>query len=300
MDTLDKILTIKQESIVDSVKRWGVDAIVNTAHPTLRRGDKDCVDGAINKKIDEASGETDKLQEIIEEEWAAQYKGNPPIVKCKRGDILVTSGGDFCRYIIHTVGPENDNDGKWPAVSSSRCTNILRKCYRKIIFEALQNAKIKKIAIPVISAGNYRLDFEQAFKVGISEVYNVLLEEKRKDPEMFEYAGIEKIYFCINDENNFEIARKLMMQYRHIFKMEKRIVVFKTWESQAKYLKEIRLYDSQKGYFSIAKGLRTFVVLIRFFSIYTYLKDWLGKECWEHRRQVVEVVVCGKLLLYSR
>ncbi|MBP3678155.1 MAG: hypothetical protein J6I97_07405 [Agathobacter sp.] len=37
--------------------------------------------------------------------------------------------------------------------------------------------------------------------------------------------------------------------------------------------------------------------MIRFCSLYTYLKDLIGKEIWENRRHVVEIVTFGKMLL---
>lgn len=288
---------IRKGNIVDAVERWDVDALVNAAHPTLRRGKGHCVDAAINERIDALSGRNNRLWEVIQREWKRQHKGDKSIIKCKRGDIFVTSGDKLCRYIIHTVGPKNDKNNRRPDVCSSSCINTLKSCYKKLTLEALQNVEIKKIAIPVLSAGNYKMDFEVAFKVAISEIYNTLLEQKQEDPELFGYSNLEKVYLVIDDTINFTNAQNILKEYREIFEQEKRITVFKTWESQAHYFKEIQLYDSQKGYFSIAKFLRMLIVGIRFGSLYTYLKDWIGKEHWERRRQVVEVVVVIKMFL---
>lgn len=288
---------IRKGNIVDAVERWEVDALVNAAHPTLRKGKGHCVDAAINKKIDTLSGRENRLREIIQEEWERQYPDDKSVIKCKRGDIFITSGDKLCKYIIHTVGPKNDKDNRKPEVCSSSCINTLRSCYKKMTLEALQNREIKKIAIPILSSGNYKMDFEVAFKVAISEIYNTLLEQKKRDPELFGYSNLEKVYLIIEDTTNFTIAQKIFKNYQAIFEREKRIVVFKTWESQAHYFKEIQLYDSQKGYFSVAKFLRKLIVGIRFCSLYTYLKDWIGKENWECRRWVIEVVAVIKMLL---
>lgn len=141
---------IRKGNIVEAVERWGVDALVNAAHPTLRRGKGHCVDAAINQKIDILSGRNNRLCEVIQEEWKRQHKEDKSIIKCKRGDIFVTSGDKLCKYIIHTVGPKSDKNNRKPDVCSSSCINTLKSCYKKITLEALQNIEIKKIAIPVL------------------------------------------------------------------------------------------------------------------------------------------------------
>lgn len=294
---INEMIEIKQGDIVEVVEKQKIDAIVNAVHPTLRRGEGYCVDAAINKRLDKLSRRKNRLQKLIKKEEQKYQKNDTSIIKCKRGEILVTSGDRLCKYIIHTVGPQNDNDNKIPKGCSSSCIQTLKSCYRKIILEVLENKSIKTLAVPILSAGNYGMDFELAFKVGISEVYNTLLEKKQQDVELFQLSKLEKVYFIIDKEENFNIAEEVQEKYQDIFEEENRISVFKTWESQLQYWKEVRLYDSKKGYFSIAKSFREFIIILRFFSIYTYLKDWIGKENWEHRRQVVEVVAFGKMIL---
>lgn len=291
------MIELIQGDIVKVVKNKKIDVIVNAAHPTLRRGKGDCVDAAINRKLDALSGEKNRLQTLVDKTWRDLHNDNNVLIKCKRGDILVTSGDRLCKYIIHTVGPKNDKNDKKPKVCSSSCINILRSCYRKIILEILNNKSVKTIAIPILSAGNYKVDFELAFKVGISEVYNTLLEKKQQDTELFYLSRLEKVYFVIDKEEKFKIAQDIQARYQNIFKQEKRLSIFKTTESQKQYWKEVQLYDSKKGYFSIAKKFREFILMIRFASLYTYLKDLIGKEIWEKRRQVVEIVTFGKMLL---
>lgn len=294
---INEMIVIKQADIVEFVETEKIDAIVNAVHPTLRRGKGHCVDAAINERLDELSRCKNYLQKLINEGEKKDNKSNNDIIKCKRGDILVTSGDRLCKYIIHTVGPQNDNDNEKPRVCSSSCINTLRSCYRKIILEVLSNKYIRTIAIPILSAGNYGIDFELAFKVGISEVYNTLLEKKQQDTELFQLSRLEKVYFIIDGDENFRVAQEIQRKYEPVFQKEKRISVFKTRESQLQYLKEVRLYDSQKGYFSIAKFFRQFIIKLRLFSIYTYLNDWIGKQSWERRRQVVEIVALGKMIL---
>ena len=297
MCTLDTFIEIKYGSIENAPEDWGVDTIVNAAHPTLRRGTGYCVDAAIHQKIDDINKKYDFLQEEIKKEWREQHQEDESVIKCKRGEIFVTSGCGLCRYIIHTVGPRNDIDSRKPRVCSSSSIDTLKSCYKNVILEALKKSEIKKIAIPVLSAGNYEFDFDVAVKVGVSEVYNTLLEEKKRDIELFGYSTLEKIYFVIDDKENYKVAKRIFKNYQYIFRKEKRIVIFKTHESQAQYLKEIQLYDSQKGHFSVVNFSRKLIVWMRFLSIYTYLKDWVGKEDWERRRKLVEIVVIIKIIL---
>lgn len=297
MCTLDKLIEIKPGKIEKAPKAWGADTIVNAAHPTLRRGKGECVDYAIHKKIDMLNKEDGFFKKKIHEECFQKFNGNVPEIKCKRGDIFITQGYNLCKQIIHTVGPENDKYNKFPYVSSSSCINTLRSCYRKIVLEALENTDIHIIALPILSSGNYGFDFNQAFRIGLSEVYNVLLEQKNKDREFFKYSGIEKILFIIPDQENFKEAKRIYQRNVSVMKQEKRLVTFKTWESQAQYLKEVVMYDSRRGYFSIAKTLRGFLICFRFFSLYVYLKDLFGKWNWEKRRQAVEWTVIIKMLL---
>lgn len=295
--SIDKMLRIRKGNIVEIVEKYKIDAIVNAAHPTLRRGEGNCVDAAINQRLDELSGCENRLQELLKETWKESHNNENSVIKCKRGDILLTSGDKLCRYIIHTVGPQNDKNDKRPKVCSSSCIDTLRSCYRKIILEVLNNKSIETLAVPVLSSGNYGMDFELAFKVGISEVYNTLLEKKRQDTELFELSKLEKIYFVVKEDEDFEIARNIKADYQRVFKKENRISIFNTMESQSQYWKEVQLYDSKKGYFSIAKRFRECIIMIRFCSFYTYLKDWIGENDWEHRRKIVEFVTFAKMFL---
>ena len=63
-------------------------------------------------------------------------------------------------------------------------------------------------------------------------------------------------------------------------------------------MKEVNLYDEQRGYFAIAKLTRQLLIILRyFFSLWTLLKDWFGKWDWVVRRQVIEMVAFFKTIV---
>lgn len=298
MIALEEFIEVLQGNIENAKEEWEVDTIVNAARPSLMGGSGLCVDAAIHKKIDSIHDSKGFLKKEILRELGEPINSNENKIRCRRGSIVKTAGYKLCESIIHTVGPRNDEDGKWPNTCSSSTVNTLKSCYREIINEALEDSKIKRIAIPVISAGNYGIKFNLAFRIGLSEVYNTLLERKRKDPEMLEYTTLEKIYFVIPDATNYEQARKVLRKYKRTFKKEKRVVSHNSFVSQLQILKQIQLYDVQNGYFTISRALRYILVLVRLFVFpFNYLKDVFGRENWETRRRFVERFAILKVLL---
>lgn len=291
--TLDEFIEIRHGEIQNAPRELDVDTIINAASPDLMGGVNDSVDKAIHNKIDALNGRTG----FLKEEMKNIFGSNPGVVKCKRGEVVKTEGYGLCKTLIHTVGPQEDKNYNWLKVCSSSRINLLRTCYRNITKIIFEDNTIEKVAIPVISSGNYGFNFDVAFKVGISEVYNTLLEFKQKDPELFSYTTLKKIYFVIMEQKYYENAKIILEQYRKTFKKEKRVVARKSWESQSELLKEIQLYDSRKGYFSVAKMFRKILIIFRVLFIYNYVKDWIGKENWEKRRQIVEIVTLFKLIL---
>lgn len=298
MITLEEFIEVRMGYIENANEDWGVDTIVNAARPNLMGGSGQCVDAAIHKKVDIINNDKGKLKREIKNEVDGKDALDTNVIRCKRGDVVKTGGYKLCETILHTVGPQNDEDGKWPNTCSSSAINTLKSCYRKITDLAIEDAKIKKVAIPVISAGNYGFEFKLAFCIAISEIYNTLLERKRKDAELLEYTTLKKIYFIIPDQENYNIARKMLTKYKRTFKKEKRVVSHKTFESQLQLLKEIQLYDRQKGYFTITRAFRVFLILLRMFLFpHNYLKDVFGKENWEARRGFAEAFSIFKMIL---
>ena len=165
--------------------------------------------------------------------------------------------------------------------------------------QVFQYQNIEKIAIPVISAGNYGFDFEYAFTIGLTSVYNILLEKKKETAELFEYIGLKKVYFIVPDEmGNYETACEVFKKYQKVFQKEHRAVARGAMKSQIEFFKEIRSYDTQKGSFAIAKFIREILMVLRIIlGLWTYVKDLISKRDWVLRRQTVEIMTFIKMLI---
>ncbi|TJX16119.1 O-acetyl-ADP-ribose deacetylase [Tissierella creatinini] len=147
------------------------DAIVNAANNTLLGGGG--VDGAIHKK----GGRV-----ILE-----QCK---KIGGCPTGEARITTAGDLAsKYVIHTVGPiygSHRGDEE----------NFLYLAYFNSLKLALEY-NIKSISFPSISTGAFGYPIEEAVKVVVKAVKDVLEENE----------GIENINFVLYSDKNFEVYR---------------------------------------------------------------------------------------------
>lgn len=151
-----------------------VDAIVNAANTSLLGGGG--VDGAIHR----AAG-----KELIEE--CRTLNG------CETGDVKITKGYNLqAKFVIHAVGPV------WHGGKSGESEKLV-SCYRKSLETAVEN-KLKTIAFPNISTGVYGYPKKKAAETAIKTVISFL----RKNDE------IEKVIFCVFDEENFEIYSNLI------------------------------------------------------------------------------------------
>lgn len=155
------MIEIKRGQIQNAPRKHEVDAIVNCAKPTLM-GSNSNVDGAIHSAIDNKNGQTGFFKEKIKEKFADSLGTDKEnILRCSRGEAIITYGYGLCKYVIHAVGPESDrNTGKWNGVYSSSCVKKLMDCYQNIMKLVFSHPGIEKIAIPVIASGNYGFDFE--------------------------------------------------------------------------------------------------------------------------------------------
>lgn len=298
--SLYSMIEIKKMNIQDAPQRLEVDAIVNCANPTLMGSDSN-VDGAIHAAVDCVNRERGYFKrKIIDQFEPALETREENVIRCSRGEAVITKGYGLCKYIIHAVGPESDENRCKPKnIYSSSCVAKLTDCYENIMELVFSHPDIQSIALPVISSGNYGIDFEYAFTIGLTTVYNALLEKEKELRELSDFIELKKIYFVVTDiGNHYQLADNILERYKPIFFKEHRVVSRGAIQSQKEYWKEICLYDSKKGYFAIATGVRRLLLIIKWvLGLWTYVKDLISKEDWVVRRQTVEVISVIKMAI---
>lgn len=288
-------------------KKIQMDAIVNAAKPTLM-GSSQGVDGAIHAKIDAFLGGDGEFNKRICEELEQRNEGDGNRIRCRRGQAVITKGYNLSEYIIHVVGSLYDGQYGWKKIlfscSSSRI-RTLESCYREIIRIAREHPDIKNIGVPIIGSGEYGFPFDMAVKIAVTALGNALLEWRREDREYFDdrTEGLQNIFFFVWDNSSdssiinekVKTVKTVLREYRKNFGRGRQVVSHYSPQSQQQYLFEILRYDRDRGYFCIARLIRIILTGLRFFSIYTYLKDLFGRKNWQRRRFWVEMTVALKI-----
>lgn len=299
--SLAEMIEVREGKIEEFVEKYNIDAIVNPARPSLMGGKRDgSVDEAIHQKINRLERKNGYFKEFIKDEFEEKVNTRKAdVIRCERGEAVLTEGEKLCKYVIHTVGPKSDRNEGHPDGYSSSCVGKLVSCYENVMKLVFEYPEIEKIAIPVVSSGNYGFDFEYAFRIGLVTVYNELLEKKNEYRELFKEISLRKIYFVIpNDNGNCDRARQIFDQYKDVFQREHRAVYSGVFKSQKEALKEVNMYDEQRGYFAIAKRIRQLLIILRYVFVgWTWLKDIFGKRDWVARRQVIEIVAFIKVFV---
>lgn len=317
---IDSMLSIVVGNIAnpDLWKKHHIDTLVNTANPTLM-GSNQGVDGEIHRVFDEylrqkhsQKKQHKKIKPTLNHNICKELNttDNPHLIRCKRGEAVTTDGYGLCNKIIHVVGAEYDGNPYPNSKCSSSdyctssCIHTLESCYFNIIKEIKRNSDIRGVAIPIIGSGLYNVPFELAVKIAISSIGNALLEWKNQDEEAFEYSGIQHIVFLIynanpiTQEKHFKLAVDLLNKYNYYFSQNQKVVFQTSKEAHYRYLKEIKLNDEKRGYFTLAKRIRYWLMSFRIiFLPILYLKDLCGKESWQKRRKIVERLTLVKALL---
>lgn len=292
-----------------------IDTIVNAAKPTLM-GSNRGVDGDIHKAIDErlrqqytGRMEIPTFNDMIRSEL--NVKGSKNHILCPRGSAVITGGYGLCNYVIHVVGSKYDigvaNRSNSPFIDkylrqheicSSSSIRTLESCYFEIVRILRKYPDIKNVAIPIISSGEYGFPFKMAVKIAIASIGNALLEWQQEDEESFNSSSewIQNIYFFVWNRSKEE-ADDVLKNYKKIFSDGQQVVWQNSFRAQLQYFVEIVKYDRNRGYFCIVRMIRMVLSIVRFFSIYTYLKDLGGGRRWERRRFWVELTVVLKIIL---
>ncbi len=320
---INSMLSITTGSITnpDLWKKHHIDTLVNTANPTLM-GSNQGVDGEIHRVFDEyldqkykkeiSTNPNPDFRDTLNKNICDELKTSdtPHLIRCERGKAVTTDGYGLCNKIIHVVGAEYDGNSYANSrltssdYCTSSCIHTLESCYFNIVKEIKKNSDIKGVAIPIIGSGLYNVPFELAIKIAISSIGNALLEWKTQDEEAFEYAGIEKIVFFVYNtnpliqEDHFRLAIDFLNKYNYYFSQNQKVVFQTSKEAHFRYLKEIKVNDEKRGYFTLAKRIRYWLMSFRIiFLPILYLKDVLGKESWQKRRKIVERVTLVKAVL---
>ena len=165
----------KIELLKGDITKVVAEAIVNAANSSLMGGGG--VDGAIHL----AGGPS-----ILEQ--CKKIKGGCPV-----GEAVITTAGNLpAKFVIHTVGPI------WRGGQDHE-RQKLAACYRNSLRLAV-NHGCKTIAFPNISTGIYGFPKEEAAKISLATVMDILAATDE----------IEKLYFvCFNEENHQLIQRWL-------------------------------------------------------------------------------------------
>jgi len=131
------------------ITTWSGDALVNAANERMLGGGG--VDGAIHR----AAGPKlmDACKQIPEVE---------PGVRCPTGQARITRGGRLqAKYVIHTVGPEYEDD--------ETSAPLLAAAYKSCL-ELATKQKLENIAFPAISTGVYGYPVKEAAEVSLTTI----------------------------------------------------------------------------------------------------------------------------------
>jgi O-acetyl-ADP-ribose deacetylase (regulator of RNase III) len=172
----DTTLRLTQGDITEAE----VDAVVNAANASLMGGGG--VDGAIHRR----GGPS--ILDACKQIRAEQYPDGLPT-----GEAVVTTAGDLpADRVIHTVGP------RWHGGDEGEA-DLLANAYRHSLDQA-RHHDLRTIAVPSISTGAYGYPIEQAARVALQTVIDVLNEH----PDAFD--EVRFVLFSASDVATYDDA----------------------------------------------------------------------------------------------
>jgi len=181
----DKKLILK----IGDITEENTDAIVNAANPTLLGGGG--VDGAIHRKG--GSKILEECKKIREE----QYPDGLPF-----GEAVITTGGNLkAKYVIHTVGPICNK-----GVLDNEKAKLLSNAYKNSLLLA-DRFNLKSVAFPSISTGAYRCPLDDASKVALKTVLDLL--PKLKNVEIVIFTLFTQDIYNIYSKNLKELMKDI-------------------------------------------------------------------------------------------
>jgi O-acetyl-ADP-ribose deacetylase (regulator of RNase III) len=171
----------KLRIIQGDITHQGTDAIVNAANSSLMGGGG--VDGAIHR----AGGPA-----ILEEcKQIVSRQGQLPT-----GKAVMTIGGNLkAKYVIHTVGPV------WHGGSKGE-PELLASAYHESLKLAMAH-KLSSVSFPSVSTGVYGYPVNQAAKVALDNVADVL----SRSP-----TSLREVVFVLFDSRTFDAYRAALRE----------------------------------------------------------------------------------------
>lgn len=152
--------------------------------------DTDAIVNAANSKLQHGAGVA----------WAIVNKGGYIIQKesdklrfCPVGNAVITTAGKLkAKYVIHAVGPvsgEGNEDAKLKSATLSA-------------LKLADKHKLKSIAFPAISTGAFGFPKDRCANVMLNAVVEYANET----------TGLEKVIFCLYDDETFRIFKDTLEQ----------------------------------------------------------------------------------------
>lgn len=181
---MDKITVEKVCVIKGDITQMAVDAIVNSAHPTLLAGSGVC--GAIH-----------------------QVAGKELERECRRiiGDVLPPGQVPFtkgyglpAKYVLHVVVPTAKEQGKLSSLEKE----ALIKCYKNAIYTA-NRCGIKTLAFPSLGTGIRGYPIEEVATIAVKAIIDYLDE--------YIPSAFDKIYIVTYSDDDYKTYKHAYNKY---------------------------------------------------------------------------------------